>query len=125
MSAAPTVTRRVRSAISVRRSAASAASAPLPSPSSGIAAAVAADPLAGPPLEGTFAAGRPSAGSTSSVPWIMFIPQAKPKEPARSGLTRRVVGVRRQPRADPQVREDDPIGALAALLPVEDELHRH
>ncbi len=64
-------------------------------------------PKGGPPVEAAGAGGGatlvpepspaggtgPSAGSTSSVPRIMFMPQAKPKEPGRSGLSRTVVRV--------------------------------
>ncbi len=50
-------------------------------------------------------------------------------EPKRSGLVRidpyGGAGVSRQPGADAQVGEDDPVGALAGLLPVEDQLHRN
>jgi pimeloyl-ACP methyl ester carboxylesterase len=76
---------RVRSAISARRSAMSAASA-----SAGLPPRSAAPRRA---VIGSAAVALvvSSAGSTTRVPWTMFMPQAKPKVPARSGRSRTVV----------------------------------
>ena len=88
VSTAPTTTRRVRSAISACRSAACAASTSAAaggtddpaSPSATAVARAAPSPL-----------GVSSPGSTSRVPWIMFIPHANPNDPARLGSSRTVV----------------------------------
>ncbi len=88
VSTAPTTTRRVRSAISARRSAACAAS-------TSAAAGSTDGPISPPATAPSGAVPLPEAacasGSTSSVPWIMFIPHANPNDPALDGSSRTAV----------------------------------
>jgi hypothetical protein len=102
VSTAPAITRRARSAISAWRSAASVScvSSTWPSAAPG-GAPLAAGAAAGPRPEAAWswatgaallAPAPPSAaGSTISVPWIMFIPHANPNSPASAGSSRTVV----------------------------------
>ena len=115
-------TRRVRSLISARRSAISWSSR-----------SVSASCVSG--VDGTVSAGcRTSvswpwplaAGSTTSLPWTMFMPQANPNSPGRSGR-KRDLGLRvgREGLVDAEVRENDPGCALTALLAVEHDPQRN
>ena len=120
------MTRRVRSVISARRSTACAAStsaADRPSSGSWLIGCGRRRWFARRELRSVSAS---VAGSTSSVPCTMFIPQANPNEPAFAGVSRTVVRSYAGSAAlSREVTEHHPRRAVTRLLPVEDKLHRH